>query len=116
MTIIKENDQYILQEVPETICVANYQLLEKTAEYPKGKTFGVYFLKKDAVKAFDSLAVDPDFKWTLVDYHEELDTDNSTISVEYILETPYRGGFLVKLSREDKRLDIITDSITFVPA
>lgn len=55
MKIIKEHEKYILMDCRNTIYEGNYQLREKTTNFPKGETCGVYKTKKEAIEVFKQL-------------------------------------------------------------
>ena len=57
MLIIKENAKYIAVDVRYTKYEGSYQILEKTHDFPNGKTCGVYFNKKDLLKTFRIMAI-----------------------------------------------------------
>jgi hypothetical protein len=59
-----------------------------------------------------------ELEWKCIDSDEEYDTDNSLINASYIMEAPYRGGFLVKniyMDYFERDYPLTQESITFVP-
>lgn len=53
--VIKDSDRYLLIDVRNTHHEGSYQILERTKEFPEGRTVGVYFSSREAIKDYNRM-------------------------------------------------------------